>query len=159
MVQDFSHQQYQPLILGIGDSKKSSHDSKKIASSRTTVTGQGPGPEKKKKNVIWAKPKKKNPNSNPTLQPLKIGFPKRKLVFQPSMFRGELLVSGKVHLVWCFPLCDKKCRISSTASHEMGFLLLYKSNSPANSLRTSCKSSVANRVFSGYVSLRCIQKQ
>ena len=28
--------------------------------------------------------------------PLKIGHPKRKVVFQPSIFRGELLVSGRV---------------------------------------------------------------
>ena len=28
--------------------------------------------------------------------PLKIGLPNRKVVFQPSIFRGELLVSGRV---------------------------------------------------------------
>ena len=31
-----------------------------------------------------------------TFSPLKIGHPKRKLVFQPSIFRCELLVSGSV---------------------------------------------------------------
>ena len=38
--------------------------------------------------------------------PLKIGHPKRKIVFQPSIFRCELLVSGRVFLVgrWNF-LC------------------------------------------------------
>ena len=30
---------------------------------------------------------------------LKIGHPKRKLVFQPSIFRGELLVSGRVTVI------------------------------------------------------------
>ena len=30
--------------------------------------------------------------------PLKIGLPNRKVVFQPSIFRGELLVSGRVYL-------------------------------------------------------------
>ena len=29
--------------------------------------------------------------------PLKIGLPERKVVFQPSIFRGELLVSGRVN--------------------------------------------------------------
>ena len=30
-------------------------------------------------------------------QPPKIGHPKRKFIFQPSIFRGELLVSGRVY--------------------------------------------------------------
>ena len=36
--------------------------------------------------------------------PLKIGFPKRKVVFQPSIFRGELLVWGRVCCPRIFPL-------------------------------------------------------
>ena len=32
--------------------------------------------------------------------PLKIGLPNRKVVFQPSIFRGELLVSGRVSSIW-----------------------------------------------------------
>ena len=33
--------------------------------------------------------------------PLKIGHPHRKIVFQPSIFRGELLVSGRVSFFIC----------------------------------------------------------
>ena len=33
--------------------------------------------------------------------PLKVGHPKRKLVFQPSIFRGKLLVSGRVSFSFC----------------------------------------------------------
>ena len=34
--------------------------------------------------------------------PLKIGLPKRKIVFQPSIFRCELLVSGRVTISWYY---------------------------------------------------------
>jgi len=36
------------------------------------------------------------PNLKRTVRPLKIGHPKRKLIFQASIFRGNLLVSGSV---------------------------------------------------------------
>ena len=34
-----------------------------------------------------------------------LGIPKREVVFQPSIFRVELLVSGKVYLQWFFLSC------------------------------------------------------
>ena len=37
------------------------------------------------------------PSLKLTFSPLKIGFPNRKVVFQPSIFRGKPLVSGRVH--------------------------------------------------------------
>ena len=40
--------------------------------------------------------KERVPSLKLTFSPLKIGNPKRKVVFQPSIFRGELLVSGRV---------------------------------------------------------------
>ena len=45
--------------------------------------------------------------------PLKIGHPKRKLVFQPSIFRCELLVSGRVnstiHFSGAFAVSFREC--------------------------------------------------
>ena len=36
------------------------------------------------------------PETNSNILPLKRGMPNRKYIFQPSIFRGELLVSGRV---------------------------------------------------------------
>ena len=51
------------------------------------------------------------PSLKLTARPLKIGHPNKKLVFQPSVFRCELLVSGRVYgmeglqynSIWAFP--------------------------------------------------------
>ena len=51
--------------------------------------------------------------------PLKIGHPKRKLVFQPSIFRCELLVSGRVCAL--FELLPIHCwRTVPDESHIVG---------------------------------------
>ncbi len=44
---------------------------------------------------INMEPENTLPETN--ISPLKIGLSNRKVVFQPSIFRGELSVSGRVH--------------------------------------------------------------
>ena len=73
--------------------------------------------------------------------PLKIGLPKRKVVFQPLFFRGELLVSGRVGDVDPFKtprflgnlwsnsqtpklMLDQNC--GSQTDPEIGCMLLWK---------------------------------
>ena len=71
--------------------------------------------------------------TSPNSSPLKIGHPKRKLVFQPSIFRCELSVSGRVYLcdnLW--PICWAK---TWTAQLLQGVLNAAGSSTPISPLR------------------------
>ena len=57
---------------------------------------------------------------------LKIGHPKRKLVFQPSIFRCELLVSGRVtqNLMLAVATCRAKAGMWTSPSIRSGTILI-----------------------------------
>ena len=73
-------------------------------SGRNFGKGQGQGPNRHKSQPWKSEGVLKHKNLHSlklTFSPLKIGLPNRKVVFQPFIFRGELLVSGRVHPNTC----------------------------------------------------------